>query len=102
MSHSLHPEAEKELASAASFYQSQAGNALAQAFLSEFDCVARILDRHPGVGKPTRGGLRIHRCVDSHWLDLRNSGDTACDRSRVVGYAALAFAEPLRGDMNRG
>jgi AmmeMemoRadiSam system protein B len=27
-------------------------------------------------------------------LDLRNSGDTASDRSRVVGYAALAFAEP--------
>jgi len=27
-------------------------------------------------------------------LDLRNSGDTAGDRSRVVGYAAFAFAEP--------
>jgi len=27
-------------------------------------------------------------------LDLRNSGDTASDRSRVVGYAAMAFAEP--------
>lgn len=26
-------------------------------------------------------------------LDLRNSGDTAGDRSRVVGYAAVAFAE---------
>jgi predicted class III extradiol MEMO1 family dioxygenase len=36
------------------------------------------------------------------FLDLRNSGDTASDRSRVVGYAALAFAAPLRGDMNRG
>jgi AmmeMemoRadiSam system protein B len=35
-------------------------------------------------------------------LDLLNSGDTASDRSRVVGYAALAFAEPLRGDMDRG
>ncbi len=27
-------------------------------------------------------------------LDLRNSGDTAGDRSRVVGYAAFAFTEP--------
>ena len=27
-------------------------------------------------------------------LDLRNSGDTAGDRSRVVGYAAIAFYEP--------
>ncbi|MCP4204124.1 MAG: AmmeMemoRadiSam system protein B, partial [bacterium] len=26
-------------------------------------------------------------------LDLRNSGDTAGDRSRVVGYAAFAFYE---------
>jgi len=25
-------------------------------------------------------------------LDLRNSGDTAGDKSRVVGYAAFAFA----------
>ena len=28
-------------------------------------------------------------------LDLRNSGDTAGDRDRVVGYAAIAFMEPL-------
>jgi AmmeMemoRadiSam system protein B len=28
-------------------------------------------------------------------LDLRNSGDTAGDRNRVVGYAAIAFMEPL-------
>ena len=27
-------------------------------------------------------------------LDYRNSGDTAGDRSRVVGYAAIAFFEP--------
>lgn len=27
-------------------------------------------------------------------LDLRNSGDTAGDRSRVVGYAAVAFFDP--------
>jgi AmmeMemoRadiSam system protein B len=26
-------------------------------------------------------------------LDLRNSGDTAGDKSRVVGYASFAFAE---------
>ena len=54
MSYSLHSEAEMELASAASFYQAQAGNALAQAFLSEFDRVAT-----PGIGRPARDGLRI-------------------------------------------
>jgi len=31
-------------------------------------------------------------------LDLRNSGDTAGDRSRVVGYASLAFASPAAAD----
>jgi len=34
-----------------------------------------------------RKGLR------PHLLDLRNSGDTAGDRSRVVGYGAFAFTE---------
>lgn len=29
-----------------------------------------------------------------HLLDLRNSGDTAGDKQRVVGYAAIAFTEP--------
>jgi hypothetical protein len=28
-----------------------------------------------------------------HLLDLRNSGDTAGDRSRVVGYCSIAFDE---------
>jgi len=28
-----------------------------------------------------------------HLLDLRNSGDTAGDRDRVVGYGAFAFTE---------
>ena len=31
--------------------------------------------------------------LSPHLLDLRNSGDTAGDRQRVVGYAALAFTE---------
>lgn len=31
-----------------------------------------------------------------HLLDLRNSGDTAGDRDRVVGYGAIAFEEPER------
>lgn len=30
-----------------------------------------------------------------HLLDLRNSGDTAGDRSRVVGYAAVCFTPPV-------
>ncbi len=35
---------------------------------------------------------REHRLL-SHVLDLRNSGDTAGDRDRVVGYGSFAFTE---------
>lgn len=34
------------------------------------------------------------RGLAARLLDLRNSGDTAGDRDRVVGYAAFAFDEP--------
>jgi AmmeMemoRadiSam system protein B/AmmeMemoRadiSam system protein A len=37
------------------------------------------------------------RGLTAHLLDLRNSGDTAGDKNRVVGYAALAFTEPEPG-----
>ncbi|WP_374563440.1 AmmeMemoRadiSam system protein B [Ideonella sp.] len=51
------------------------------------------------------GALRVarHHGLRPRLLDLRNSGDTAGDRRRVVGYAALAFdappdPEPARAD----
>lgn len=34
-------------------------------------------------------------------LDLRNSGDTAGDRRRVVGYGAWVFSEPPSGEKRR-
>ncbi|MBE9609635.1 AmmeMemoRadiSam system protein B [Chitinilyticum piscinae] len=36
--------------------------------------------------------IRQHQ-LTGHLLDYRNSGDTAGDRQRVVGYAALAYCE---------
>ena len=44
-------------------------------------------------GTPINGLLRAARRhqLRAHLLDLRNSGDTAGDRGRVVGYAAFAF-----------
>ena len=64
--------------------------------LDEFEQACGALPVNGMIEVARRRGLR------PSLLDLRNSGDTASDRSRVVGYAALAFAEPLRGDMNRG
>jgi AmmeMemoRadiSam system protein B len=46
-------------------------------------------------GTPVNGlivAARRHG-MTPHLLDLRNSGDTAGDRSRVVGYGAFAFTE---------
>lgn len=46
-------------------------------------------------GTPVNGLMAAARRHGMHpeLLDLRNSGDTAGDRSRVVGYAAFAFTE---------
>jgi len=41
--------------------------------------------------------VALRRGLTPHRLDARNSGDTAGDRTRVVGYAAVAFSETERG-----
>jgi AmmeMemoRadiSam system protein B len=48
---------------------------------------------------PINGLIQVarHRNLTPALLDLRNSGDTAGDRSRVVGYGAFAFTEPGHG-----
>jgi MEMO1 family protein len=64
---------------------------------------ARIAALEPVLGHedacgatPVNGFLRCARGhgLEAELLDLRNSGDTAGDRSRVVGYAAFAFNAP--------
>jgi MEMO1 family protein len=54
------------------------------------------LDHEQACGATPINGLLLaasRRGLHPRLLDLRNSGDTAGDRSRVVGYAAFAFAE---------
>jgi len=47
-------------------------------------------------GTPINGLMEVARRkhLTPYLLDRRNSGDTAGDRDRVVGYAAFAFTEP--------
>jgi AmmeMemoRadiSam system protein B len=57
--------------------------------------LAETLDHEQACGATPINGLAL--CARRHGLeaeliDLRNSGDTAGDKSRVVGYAAFAFA----------
>ena len=53
---------------------------------------------------PTRGLLRVarRRGMAIERLDLRNSGDTAGPRDRVVGYGAWALYEPALYEPARG
>ena len=64
--------------------------------LDEFEQACGALPINGMIEAARRRGL------ETTLLDLRNSGDTASDRSRVVGYAALAFAEPGRNDIDHG
>lgn len=54
------------------------------------------LDHQQACGATPINGLLIaarRRGLRAELLDLRNSGDTAGDKSRVVGYASFAFDE---------
>lgn len=56
-----------------------------------------VLDHAHACGATPVNGLLLaarRHGLRPQLLDLRNSGDTAGDRARVVGYAALAFTEP--------
>ncbi|HQR52508.1 MAG TPA: AmmeMemoRadiSam system protein B [Burkholderiales bacterium] len=56
---------------------------------------AVIDHEHACGGTPVNGLLLAARRhgLRAHLLDLRNSGDTAGDRGRVVGYCSVAFEE---------
>lgn len=54
-------------------------------------------DHHGACGRTALGGLLAlapRRALQIERLDLRNSGDTAGPRDRVVGYGAWALSEP--------
>lgn len=58
--------------------------------------LSATLDHEQACGATPVNGFLLcarRRGLTPALLDLRNSGDTAGDRSRVVGYAAFAFTE---------
>jgi len=74
------------------------------------DTVNRILALNPGLNHeqacgatPVNGLLAYagRHGLKVELLDLRNSGDTAGDKSRVVGYASVAFYEPDRASKGK-
>jgi hypothetical protein len=82
----------------------------AQARACDAATIERVLQLDPDLdhqeacgATPLAGALVAARRhgLAARLLDLRNSGDTAGDRDRVVGYAAVAF-EPRVGSTQRG
>lgn len=72
--------------------------------------VEQIVRMRPGLdheqacgATPVNGLLETARefGLEPHLLDLRNSGDTAGDRARVVGYASIAFCESAQHASSR-
>ena len=58
MNYWLHPEAHEDLREAAEVYRDQAGAALSQAFLAEFEHTVALLLEHPRLGAIWRHGKR--------------------------------------------
>lgn len=60
MTYSLHRGAELNLREVASLYRREGGAKLANHFLDEFERVAELLVRFPGIGTPTDELRRAH------------------------------------------
>lgn len=78
------------------YYPNAEARRLDRATADDILALRKLADRDQACGAtPVNGLLAVARKKGLHpqLLDLRNSGDTAGDRSRVVGYAAFSFAE---------
>ena len=64
--------------------------------VEEILAMTSAIDHEQACGATPINGFAVcarRRGLAGELLDLRNSGDTAGDKSRVVGYAAFAFSE---------
>ena len=78
------------------YYPNGEARRLDRATADDILALRRLFSPEQACGAtPVNGLLEVARRKGLHpqLLDLRNSGDTAGDRSRVVGYGAFAFAE---------
>ena len=62
MTYSLHRGAADDVAEAARFYRREGGRALAARFVNEFERVAKLVSKSPGLGTPTED--------DRQWFPL--------------------------------
>ena len=60
MTHSIHPDAEAELRDAAVYYATHASQAIAEAFLAEYERVRDLIIQNQQRGPHAEGGLRVY------------------------------------------
>lgn len=59
MNVTVHPDAERDLVEAASFYEREVSTALAVRFVAEFRRMSRLIAVNPGIGTPRARGRRF-------------------------------------------
>ena len=97
MSYSLHRGAELDLLEAARFYRKEGGAKLADRFLSEFERVADLLVKYPGIGTPADEARRIHPLQDFPYSVIyRSTGDYI----RILVVRAQ-LRDPQHGELRR-
>ena len=60
MTHSIHPDAEAELGDAAVYYATHASQAIAEAFLAEYERVRDLIIQNQQRGPHAENGLRVY------------------------------------------
>jgi AmmeMemoRadiSam system protein B len=77
------------------YHRYDEARAMDRATADDVLALSPTLDHEQACGATPINGLLLcarERGMQPELLDLRNSGDTAGDKSRVVGYASFAFA----------
>ena len=97
MTRTIHRAAEADLTEAFRFYKREAGNEVAARFLAEFERVARLLEREPGLGTPTNGGRRSYPLFHFPYSILYREGDNGI-RILVVRHQ---HRDPVHGEWRR-
>ena len=97
MSYSLHRGAELDLLEAARVYRKEGGAKLADRFLREFDRVADLLVKYPGIGTPADEARRIHPLQDFPYSVISLPTD---DHIRVLVVRAQ-LRDPQHGELRR-
>ena len=98
MTYTLHLGAEADLLEAARFYRREGGSKLASRFLDEFERVAGLVVRYPGMGTPAGEDRRIHPLRDFPYSVIYREAEPGQVRVLVVRGQRR---DPMHGETRR-